>query len=400
MKRIIICCDGTWNEPGTVDKGEAVRTNVQKIYESVAQHDDSGIAQLKYYISGVGTSGWLVNKIMGGATGEGIDNNIKEAYKFLIGNYEKGDEIYLFGFSRGAYTARSLAGLVRNSGVLKPEYFNKVDEAYKLYRSKSKKKDPDSEDAVFFKNNFCIEEPFIKFIGIWDTVGALGVPLYLFKWFNRKLEFHDVTLSSKVLFAYHALAIDERRKAFAPTLWEQSKTVANDPSHPQKLEQVWFPGVHSNVGGGYKESGLSDITLKWMIEKAKGATLSFNEQYIENQLFKGDYKVRNSITGIYHMMRKKIRDINRNRARGAVTNEYIHYSCFEYAHKYDYTYKPKNVTTNVIRKTLFCPLLTEWNSEWMAYLKPEDLAHFTKQSDQKITNIEELDTGLMQTRMA
>ncbi|RYU92183.1 DUF2235 domain-containing protein [Mucilaginibacter terrigena] len=283
MKRIIVCSDGTWNKPGDVCEGEIVRTNVQKIFEAICNEDDKHVKQIKFYDQGVGSSGtWLSRKI-DGATGRGLDDNILDAYKFIIWNYEIGDEIYLFGFSRGAYTVRSLAGLIRTAGLVKNNNLRLIQEAYDMYRDRStRSKHPDGEDAETFRKKHSQPEVRIKFIGVWDTVGALGVPVKGF--YNKKrYEFHDTTLSSYVDYAYHALAIDERRKSFVPTLWQQSKNVQENDIK-QVFEQRWFVGVHSNIGGGYPDEGLSDITLEWMIAKAKGAGLSFEEGYIAEEV--------------------------------------------------------------------------------------------------------------------
>lgn len=269
MKRIITCNDGTWNQPGTTDHGAGVMTNVEKLFKMIPATDAQGTSQVCFYDEGVGTSPGVMNQIVGGVTGRGIDKNIKDSYRFLMWNYEnRDDQLFLFGFSRGAYTARSLGGFIRNCGILKPSNLHLVDEAYELYRDRTFVTHPDSDAMKSFRRNYCFngaDTTPIHYIGVWDTVGALGIP------FNIRLiedkaryNFHDVTLSSWVLNAFHALAIDERRAVFSPTLWEASSnmTAAN------RLEQVWFSGVHANIGGGYAQSGLSDIALVWMIAKA------------------------------------------------------------------------------------------------------------------------------------
>jgi hypothetical protein len=269
MKRIITCNDGTWNQPGTTDHGAGVMTNVEKLFKMIPATDSVGTSQVCFYDEGVGTSPGVLNQIVGGVTGKGIDKNIKDTYRFLMWNYEtREDQLFLFGFSRGAYTARSLAGFIRNCGILKPSNLNLVDEAYELYRDRTFVTHPDSDAMKSFRRNYCFngaDTTPIYFIGVWDTVGALGIP------FNIRLiedkaryNFHDVTLSSWVLNAFHALAIDERRAIFSPTLWEASANI----TAANRLEQVWFSGVHANIGGGYAQSGLSDITLVWMIQKA------------------------------------------------------------------------------------------------------------------------------------
>jgi len=268
-KRLIICCDGTWNKPDQQQDGVPTPTNVTKVALAAAPQDAAGNPQMVFYDKGVGTD-WY-SKLIGGAFGAGLSKNIQDAYRFLIANYEPNDFLYLFGFSRGAYTARSLAGLIRNSGLLRREFSGKVEDAYTLYRRRDDKSHPTDTEATLFRRSFC-NEPRIHFLGVWDTVGALGIPLDgPLRFINKAWQFHDVKLSRSVDHAYHALAIDEKRKAFAPTLWEQQENAG-----AQVLEQVWFAGVHSNVGGGYPKRGLSDLALLWMLRKAEACDLRFD----------------------------------------------------------------------------------------------------------------------------
>jgi uncharacterized protein (DUF2235 family) len=265
-KRLVVCCDGTWNTPDQTIGTVARPTNVTKLALSIASSDAEGTRQCAYYHPGVGTSRW--DHIRGGAFGSGLSANVLDAYQFLIDNYEDGDELWFFGFSRGAYTARSVAGLVRNCGILRQQNLDRMHEAYALYRSRAES--PRGTASTLFRHAYSYE-PRIRFIGVWDTVGALGIPVpttralrSVVDGFNRRLAFHDTTLSTHVDGAFHALAIDEKRKAFLPTLWTQQPHSGN-----QVLEQVWFSGVHSDVGGGYAECGLSDIPLLWMMAKAR-----------------------------------------------------------------------------------------------------------------------------------
>lgn len=300
MKRIITCSDGTWN---TINP--ETNTNVVKMYNSICKEglDENGnkVMQLKSYDEGVGTGYTFKDKVLGGTTGSGIDTNIKDMYVFIMVNYEPGDQIFLFGFSRGAYTARSIAGLIRNSGILKRKYLHLVDKAYDLYRDKNDYSSPDSDLMKSFRREYATEENTpIHFIGVWDTVGALGVPLPWYKLVNnKKYKFHDVKLGKHIKHAYHALAIDERRKLFEPTLWVKSASVMEDKDHKQQLEQRWFPGVHSNVGGGYRDCGLSNIPLQWLFDKAEAVGLCFNEPPLINvsEFDKGE--IINSYTTFY-----------------------------------------------------------------------------------------------------
>ena len=285
MKRIITCSDGTWNKPNQSYQGKPVSTNVQRIFEAICNSDNQQIQQIKYYDEGVGAEGSWLNRWMDGATGKGIDDNILSAYKFILWNYEPGDQLYLFGFSRGAYTARSLAGLIRNCGILKNNDLSLIKEAYRIYRARNPITDPTGAEAMAFKQKHSYYENLrIKFIGVWDTVGALGIPSRWFQWYNnKKYQFHDTTLSSITDYAYQALAIDEKRSNFMPALWEMSNKVRSGEVE-QVVQQVWFPGVHSNIGGGYPDQGLSDVTLSWMINKAKETGLGFEKRYIDTAI--------------------------------------------------------------------------------------------------------------------
>jgi uncharacterized protein (DUF2235 family) len=270
-KRLVICCDGTWNTPDEVDQGQPVATNVTRLAVGVAAIDPAGIEQRTFYGKGVGTGPF--EHLLGGGLGVGLSQRIKDAYTFVVDNYEPDDELFLFGFSRGAYTARSLAGFIRNAGILKRSHLGRLEAAYELYRSRSQATRPRSTEALLFRKTHSMESR-IKFIGVWDTVGALGIPsLPTPAALRSRWVFHDVTLSTWVDNAFHALALDERRKPFEPTLWDQ----ADDAPATQVLEQVWFSGVHSNVGGGYRDSGLSDIALLWLMRKAGGCGLAFDE---------------------------------------------------------------------------------------------------------------------------
>lgn len=379
MKRIVVCCDGTWNKPGSTDRGQRVETNVERIYKAVDTESVPGL-QIKFYGPGVGTKFAITDQLLGGGTGMGIDKNIQDAYKFIMWSYQPGDELYLFGFSRGAYTIRSLGGLIRNCGVLRPEYLNLVSEAYQLYRDRTILTHPDSDQMQSFRKTYSMEvQTPIKFMGVWDTVGALGIPLPWFNWWNRKYQFHDVKLSGYVKFAYQALAIDERRRIFAPSLWELNHDEQEEKTK-QVCEQVWFPGVHGNVGGGYVDCGLSNIALKWMIDKAKNTGLMFNQSYIDSLQCDSRGELRKSLSGIYLIMGRLVRKINDDIKQqkklskgeqislGVSRNEKIHYSCLERSFHVK-KYKPLNVAPAYHRGTSFDPLQDTWSPEWMAYLE-------------------------------
>ncbi len=263
-KRLILCCDGTWN---TAEQKSP--TNVTKLYDALAREDAAGTEQRSFYHAGVGVQS--SERIRGGAFGFGLSRNVKDTYRFIVENFEPGDELFLFGFSRGAFTARSTAGFVRNSGILRRENIDRVDQAYTLYRSRSAH--PRGEEAQSFRATYS-HETRIRFIGVWDTVGALGVPLSPTRWvnfINRRWQFHDTDLSTKVDAAFHALAIDEKRPPFRPAVWSQQAGAGD-----QRLEQVWFAGVHGDAGGGYPDHALSDIALLWMADRAASCGLAFD----------------------------------------------------------------------------------------------------------------------------
>lgn len=270
MKRLIVCCDGTWNRADQENHGEPCPTNVVKLAFRVAKRDPRDVPQIVHYGQGVGT-GNALDRFSGGALGHGLEDNVLEAYRFLVGNYEDGDELFVFGFSRGAYTARSLVGMIRKCGILKRTSVREYRRAVALYRSAIER--PETEAARGFRaaHSICAEDVPVKFVGVWDTVGSLGIPLRGLRWLSRrKHQFHDTELSRLVERAYHALAIDEHRAPFAPTLW------ADRAKSGQFVEQVWFAGAHSDIGGGYGSSMLSDMSLAWMMEKAEAAGLSFD----------------------------------------------------------------------------------------------------------------------------
>jgi uncharacterized protein (DUF2235 family) len=326
MKRIAICTDGTWNRPDQEDRGKRKPTNVVKTARGILPSAADGTQQIVFYDDGVGTN-WGIDKIAGGGFGIGLSAKIVDAYQFLVLNYEPGDEIFLFGFSRGAYTARSLAGLIGKFGVLPKDHAYYTPDAYKLYRNQAPSPKLDA-----FKAEHNARDAAIKFVGVWDTVGALGIPLGAFKWFNRRYEFHDVELNPNILNAYHALAIDERRRPFAPTLWQLPE------GSGQTLEQVWFAGVHTNVGGGYDNDGLANVPLHWMKEKAQAHGLEVDESFLRPyKPWFGD-ELRDSMSWKYLLMGPISRPI------GAVPrgNESVHQSAIDRFNEIE-DYRPENL---------------------------------------------------------
>lgn len=318
-KNIVIYSDGTGNRGGKT-RG----TNVWRIYNAVDRHCQPP-EQIAYYDDGVGTGGGRWGRLVTGAVGYGLARNIREAYAFLAMNYAPGDKIFLFGFSRGAFTVRSLAGLICKYGVptravvLKAGHkreamLRRILWAYRSTDSKAMKHLCKAKKlGADYKKFQCVD---IHFIGVWDTVDAVGLPFDELKkalsclwakimrrwWWN----FHDYQLHERVRYTYHALALDDERKTFHPVLWETSDgrvaygtTVRGQPKSGvrfqcqsrkgsicccgqpksgvrfQTVEQVWFAGAHANVGGGYPKDSLAFIALDWMMGKAERCGLRF-----------------------------------------------------------------------------------------------------------------------------
>lgn len=316
-KAIVFCADGTWNGPDerggntAADADDApgeltgdALTNVVKFYSNLAGRptpetltlqneqekelrDDAGsLVQAAKYLHGVGDSRNPVTKVLGGVFGVGVIARIVRGYTYISRHYEPGDAIYIVGFSRGAYTARALAGMIARVGLLNPAKYdvNDKEEAYRrgvtAWRlSKGITLTGDSpitklgnrlldfiESFVArgaLKDDDLIANVPIKAVGVWDTVGSMGIPLYLRNGRFDVFEFTDSKLSERIEFGFHAMAVDEQRADFPVTQWERRNGV----------EQVWFVGAHADVGGGYPEteSRLSDVALQWMMQKLSNA---------------------------------------------------------------------------------------------------------------------------------
>ena len=261
-KRIAFCADGTWQTATS-------RTNVYRFYKALTL----GADQIPFYDEGVGANGDPITALAGGAFGTGLWEKIKRGYAKLAQVYMSGDDVYLFGFSRGAYTARSLAGMIAAVGLPTQDFTDKlVDTAFKAYREKNNRQ----KILAKLKNNN-METPKIKMVGVWDTVGALGIPSAIGLNDPIAYGFLDTSLSPIIQNAYHALAIDEKRAQFQPTLW------TGKPAPGQIVEQVWFTGCHTDVGGGggidpeIDTASLTDITLGWMMARASVLGLTFDK---------------------------------------------------------------------------------------------------------------------------
>lgn len=265
MANIVICADGTWNRPEE-DIEKDFPTNVLRLARAI-KPASGNLKQHVFYDWGLGS---YHSNLSAGATGRGIHKNILDGYRYIVQNYAHNDKIYLFGFSRGAYTVRALSGLINNCGILKRADARLIAEAWKIYKSPLKKNHPRGESAKAFCDEHCHRSRNIHFVGVWDTVGALGIPFSLMGLFENHDEFYDTKMGSNVSIARHALAIDEQREDFEPTIWT--------PRPGVDLKQVWFAGVHADIGGSYPpdKSGLnaSDIPLAWMIDQATTAGLT------------------------------------------------------------------------------------------------------------------------------
>jgi uncharacterized protein (DUF2235 family) len=267
MRRLVLCFDGTWNKPAdeALPPDGQVETNVSRFYRSLSATGDDGVAQVNWYNRGVGTSG--IDHLAGGALGAGLDVHIIDGYRHLAKTYEDGDEVFILGFSRGAYAARSLVGMVRNCGLVRPGFATewRIGAAYGIYRTRDD--GPDSAVARAFRQDFA-REITIRFVGVWDTVGALGIPLHLAEGLNAAYyRFHDTRLSGVVQYAYQAIALDEHREDYDICLWDPSEQPG------QTIEQRWFVGAHCDVGGGYPDRRLSDLPLRWMQDRARALGL-------------------------------------------------------------------------------------------------------------------------------
>jgi uncharacterized protein (DUF2235 family) len=271
-KNIVVCCDGTGNEV------EGNLSNVLKLFR-IAQKNEQ---QRVYYNPGIGTIGsrdpWMRLKqnakaVFGLTTGYGLDDDILGAYRFVAEQFEAGDQIFLFGFSRGAYTIRALAGFIHMVGLLPPDQLNIADYALTAYKRASEEND--LSIAWNFSQIAGGRRATIKFVGAWDTVASVLVPRRD-RIIPTLLMLPYTRINPSVEVFRHAMAIDERRRMFRLNRWASPQPfVANrfDRSAPavmQDIKQVWFAGVHADIGGGYPEteSGLSKFPLAWMIEEA------------------------------------------------------------------------------------------------------------------------------------
>jgi len=359
-KNIILCSDGTGNSD---IKGRG--TNVFKLFEAVDlnEHRLNPILdqQLAFYDDGVGTKGATLFRMLGGAAGYGLKRNVKDLYRALSRVYDVGDRIYMFGFSRGAFTVRTLAGLIGTCGIVKGESCGTtgelrraVDAAYLAYRTRygslmtrglRQFRDADYSKRVIdaFQRSHAVHTSVpIEFIGVWDTVDAVGMPFALASIVNRfvyQFKFPTSALGPAVKRAYHALSIDDARLAFEPVLWT---------GPDERIEQVWFAGAHSNVGGGYPKQGMSLVALDWMLAHAEVAGLRLNR--MDRELFRSHASVDDMLydprNGFGRFYRWSPRDIRKYCVRSGISPR-IHLTVAErIAHATD-DYAPGNLPPSV-----------------------------------------------------
>ncbi len=288
-KRLALFFDGTWNKPEN-------NTNVWRLRLMLSDRGADGRPQMEFYDEGVGTK-WF-DRLSGGAFGYGLSDNVCRGYRWLMENYDFGDEIFIFGFSRGAFTARSLAGVIGRCGLLKPdapmsfaqlyERYQKGDTVRPIYRLKylerQGEKNFDFEERALL-NHSHYGRNLIKMVGVWDTVGSLGIPFGNIPGISRRtLGFHNTNLSKIVEHSYQALALDEFRKPYWAVLWTcflpekpEADSAQVDNRH---VEQRWFTGAHCNVGGGYRNDLIQQRPLAWMQKKAGACGLGFRSRVV------------------------------------------------------------------------------------------------------------------------
>lgn len=378
-RNLVVCCDGTWNTPDQKDRQRIAPTNVVKMARAILTPRDGmyfdlgkqGVTialQEVFYDTGLGTgenhygpdqtpekSGWsskfssaynslrggdedtglkdrllaAVDKLAGGGGGLGISEKIIDGYRWLSDNYQEGDRIFLFGFSRGAYTVRSLSGLIELCGLVPAGDEAAINDAWDLYHSGGDENAREAQRTLADKRGW--KRVPIRFLGVWDTVGALGVPKLtkrgtIQKFWDRMTDggeldssFHSVHLSRIVEYAAHALALDERRGPFAPSIWRRraakpgasGKKGKDDNPDIDRVQQVWFAGVHSNVGGGYVDAGLSDHAFMWMAQRAINAGLILNPMYMAHRIDPNAHgELRDTLSAFYKKIPQFVRELD------------------------------------------------------------------------------------------
>jgi uncharacterized protein (DUF2235 family) len=333
MKRIVVCADGTWNRPEE-DPVKDFPTNVLRLARAIRPLATGNVPQQVFYDWGIGS---YHSQVVAGAIGRGLHKNIMDGYRYIIQNYAPGDEIYLFGFSRGAYTVRSLCGLINNCGILTRPDAGLIQSAFDHYKRPGKTYAPRGDKSVAFRDAHAHPSREVRFVGVWDTVGAMGIPLSFLGLFQDKDEFYDTKIGSNVRIARHAMAIDEFRRDFEPTIWHTREHL--------DLKQVWFVGAHSDVGGSYKPgddgSLLSDIPLRWMLKEADAAGLRTERHLSHGLMPSATARLHVSRRSFYRIKRKHFREIDHDKS-----DVLLHRSVRQ-RWEADEKYRPKNLQTFV-----------------------------------------------------
>jgi uncharacterized protein (DUF2235 family) len=351
-KRLALFLDGTWN---TVNDN----TNVWRMKSLCSGAAD----QLIYYSAGVGTL--FGQHVIGGMFGYGLDAEVIQAYEWLIENYNVGDHVFIFGFSRGAFTARSLSGFISKCGLLKPGSPMSLKQLYDRYRKGStahtiRELKNISDDKLTFEDKWLKEYSMpipIWFQGVWDTVGALGIPFGNFPTISRsKYAFLETDLRINNDRAFHAIAIDEHRETFAPTLWSKSIVAGAESRPPRPLDEVeqrWFVGAHADVGGGYANGLLAQVPLQWLMGKAREHGLIFKDTVVIDGDESGAAihdSFGDMLSGVYRAL-KRFRPFYRTigtapavieKTTTTMINETIDSSVFD-RWRQDATYRPANL---------------------------------------------------------
>lgn len=397
-KNIVLCSDGTGNSGG---KGRG--TNVWRIFNAIDLNghkwDLKKCPQVAFHDDGVGTQSNVLLKILGGALGFGLKRNIREIYTFLVKNYNPGDRIYLLGFSRGAYTIRAVAGMIAQLGIIDRRKYDDeelkrvVRRAVAILRGNfqrsfvqqfssaerlEKRKESLTSKAGQFRQECCVEDDVhapdglidIAFVGVWDTVDAYGFPFDhladLWHYLVYPFRFPDTKISDRIQHAAQAISIDDERHTFHPVLWDENETTVN------RVNQVWFPGVHSNVGGGYPKDGLALVSLDWMMSQAEDAGLRFlkdDRTHIQNSA-NGYDKLYNSRSGAAIFYRYQPRNLAEICEARGIDVPKIHDSTFQRIRSSVEGYGPGNLPT---RFQIVCTdhkgLPKEESERWMDQLK-------------------------------
>ena len=362
-KNIVLLSDGTGNRGG---KGHG--TNVWRTYLAVERLPGRGHEQLAFYDDGVGTEDFKLLRALGAAVGWGLGRNIRQLYAALARNYAPGDDIYMLGFSRGGYTVRLLAGMICRFGVidaagLSPDRLDAlVERTYRLYHR------GDATEIAAFQREHChAEETRVRFVGVWDTVDAVGVPFdWMRDWIDRvfKYRFADHRLSPRVDKGCHAMAIDDARTTFHAELWDEHDERCVEGEEP-RIEQLWFAGVHGNVGGGYPKDQLALNSLGWMWAKASACGLRLQQADCEEYGRRADAtgKLYDSRAGLAAFYRYGPRQIDELCTAAGLREVRLHDSVLRRLRRAGDGYLPANLCGRVVSESGECIDLPDLSAE-------------------------------------